>query len=353
MGLFEWARNQFLEIIEWVDDSRNTLVYRFPVYRKEIKQGARLTVREGQVAIFVNEGQIADVFAPGLHRLTTKNLPVLATLKGWPFGFESPFKAEVYFVATRLFTNAKWGTPNPVMMRDSDFGMLRLRAFGSYAFQINNAESFLKQHIGTSGHVVMDDIASHVRNLIVSRFADYVAEAKIPALDLATQYDELAAGLQQKLNDGFVDQGMELVQMTVDNISLPAEVEQALDARTKMAAIGNLDAYTKFQAAESLPVAAANEGGMAGAGVGMGAGFAMGNIMGTQMGMPMMPGVGVSPVTPAMTSSSTQAAPAPTAAPEVDLEQKLTKLASLVSKGLITEEEAAAQRSAKILDEFM
>nr|MDA3959632.1 SPFH domain-containing protein [Planctomycetota bacterium] len=267
MGFFDWAKNQFIEIIEWVDDSRSTLVHRFPVYRKEIKQGAKLTCREGQAAVFVSEGQIADVFGPGLHTLSTRNLPILATLKGWKYGFESPFKAEVYFVSTRLFTDLKWGTPNPVMLRDSDFGVLRLRAFGSFAMRVVDASAFLKEHIGTDGHLEQDAISGHLRNLVVSRFADVLGESKIPALDLAAKYDELAFQLQGSLNETFKGQGLGLQNVAIENISLPPEVEKALDARSKMAVIGDMNRYTQFQTAEAIPTAAANQG-MGGAAMG-------------------------------------------------------------------------------------
>lgn len=357
MGLFEWARNQFIEIIEWVDDSRNTLVYRFPVYRKEIKQGAQLTVREGQAAVFVSEGAIADVFGPGMHKLSTRNLPILATIKGWKYGFESPFKAEVYFVSTRLFTNLKWGTANPIMMRDKDFGVLRLRAFGTYAMRVNDAGNFLKQHVSTSGHLDADAITSHLRNLVVSRFADHLAETEIPALDLAAKYDEIGFDLQKKLNDTFHEQGLGLENLAVENISLPPEVEEALDTRSKMAVIGDLNRFTQFQTANSIPTAAANQG-VAGAGMGMGVGFGMGNMMAHQMGQVMMPGAQQSPnqdpfAAQAAAQQQTQATAAPAAAPaappQESPQERLKKIAGLLEQGLISDEEAQALRT-KVLE---
>lgn len=366
MGFFDWAKNQFLEIIEWVDDSRNTLVYRFPVYRKEIKQGAQLTCREGQAAIFVSEGTIADVFGPGLHTLNTRNLPILATLKGWRYGFESPFKAEVYFVSTRLFTDCKWGTPNPVMLRDQDFGVLRLRAFGSYAMRVVDAGAFLKQHIGTDGHVEQDSITGHLRNLVVSRFADILGESDIPALDLAAKYDELAFQLQGSLNATFKDQGLGLENVAIENISLPPEVEKALDTRSKMAVIGDMNRYTQFQAAESIQTAAGNQG-MGGAAMGMGAGFAFGNTMTHQMAGAMagrgypapdafsapgaaQPGPARPPTTaPTATAPApTQGTPAPQPAADSP-EAKLGKIQKLLEAGLISEEEAKTHR-AKVLE---
>ncbi len=359
MGFFDWAKNQFIEIIEWVDDSRSTLVYRFPVYRKEIKQGAQLTCREGQAAVFVNEGQIADVFGPGRHELSTRNLPILATVRGWKYGFESPFKAEVYFVSTRLFTDCKWGTPNPIMMRDADFGVLRLRAFGSYAMRVVDAGAFLKQHIGSDGHVEQEAIQGHLRNLVVSRFADVLGESKIPALDLAAKYDELAFQLQQSLNATFRDQGLALENAAIENISLPPEVEKALDTRSKMAVIGDLNRYTQFQAAEAIPTAAANQG-MGGAAMGMGAGFAFGNMMTNHMAAANLAGRGY-PAPDAFNAQSggafapqaqgpgpATAAPAATESPEA----KLAKIQKLFQGGLITEDEAKAHR-ARILEEML
>ncbi len=348
MGLFEWARNQFIEIIEWVDDSRSTLVYRFPVYRKEIKQGAQLTVREGQAAVFVNEGKIADVFGPGMHKLTTRNLPILATLKGWKYGFESPFKAEIYFVSTRLFTNLKWGTANPIMMRDKDFGVLRLRAFGTYAMRVNDAGKFLKQHVSTSGHLDADAITNHLRNLVISRFADHLGTAEIPALDLAAKYDELGFDLQKSLNEEFHDQGLGLENLTVENISLPPEVEEALDTRSKMAVIGDMGRYTQFQTANAIPTAAANEGGIAGAGMGMGVGFGMGNMMAAQMGHMMVPN-GMVPQGDQFSGQMGAGAPAQSAAPAQESPQeRLQKIAGLLEQGLISADEAKDLR-AKVL----
>ena len=352
MGLFEWAKNQFIEIIEWVDESRNTLVYRFPVYRKEIKQGAQLTVREGQAAVFVNEGQIADVFGPGMHKLSTRNLPILATLKGWKYGFESPFKAEVYFVNTRLFTNLKWGTANPIMMRDKDFGVLRLRGFGTYAMRVVDAGAFLKEHVASSGHLDADAITGHLRNLVVSRFADSLGELEIAALDLAAKYDEIAFDLQKKLNNEFQAQGLALENMAIENISLPPEVEAALDTRSQMAVIGDMGRYTQYQTANAIPTAAANEG-IGGAGMAMGMGFGMGNMMTHQMGHAMYQQQGA----PAMDAFTGQmGAPAATAAPaaatQASPQERLQKIAGLLEQGLISAEEAQGLR-AKVLDSLI
>ena len=365
MGLFDWAKAQFIDIIEWVDGSRDTLVYRFPIYRKEIQNGAKLTVREGQAAVFVNEGQIADVFGPGMYELNTRNLPILATLKGWKYGFQSPFKAEVYFVSTRMFTDQKWGTPNPVMLRDKDFGVLRLRAFGTYAMRVVDAGAFMKQHLGTSGELDADSIVGHLRNIVVSRFADTLGESEIAALDLAAKYDELAFTMQQSLNETFKSQGLGLENVAIENISLPPAVEKALDTRSEMAVIGDMNRFTQYQAANSLETAAANQG-MGGAAMGMGAGFAFGNVMTNHMAMAHAAGRGYAAPDafggamqpgPAMAAgaagaAAAAAAPAPAPAAAEGPEARLAKIAGLLEKGLITAEEAAAHR-AKVLEDLI
>lgn len=292
MGLFDWAKNQFIEIIEWQDDGGDVIAWRFPVYRAEIKQNAQLIVREGQSAVFLNEGRCADVFGPGRHTLNAKNLPVLSTLQGWKYGFESPFKADVVFVSTRRFTGLKWGTLNPVMLRDKDFGVLRLRAFGTYALQAVDARAFVQQLSGSDPQLPIATLQDHLRNKIVARFSDALAESAIPALDLAAKYDELGGELGRRVADELKAQGLQVVDLHVENISLPPEVEQALDARSKMNVLGDLGAYTQLKTAESIPIAAGNPGGLAGAGVGMGVGAGIGVVMGQQMAqaVPRPPG---------------------------------------------------------------
>jgi membrane protease subunit (stomatin/prohibitin family) len=281
MGLFDSLRNEFIQIIEWLDESSNTLVYRFPVHDQEIKMGAQLTVRENQQALFVNEGEAADLFKPGRYELSTQNVPIMTTLRGWKYGFDSPFKAEVYFFNTRLFTGLKWGTPNPVMMRDAQFGMVRLRAFGTYAMRIADAKTFFKSVVGTQGLTTTEDILDQLRSTIINHISDIVAESKIPAIDLATQYRELSAVGQKELAPSFAELGLEIVRFNIDNVSLPDEVTAAMDQRTKLGVFGdNMQQYTQMQAADSIGVAAANPGGIAGAGAGIGAGMAIGNAMG-------------------------------------------------------------------------
>lgn len=280
MGLFKFIKSQFIEVIEWTDSTTNTMVYRFPVEGKEIKMGAQLTVRESQAAVFVNEGVIADVFTPGRYTLSTENMPVLTKLKSWKYGFNSPFKAEVYFVNTKQFTDQKWGTSNPIMMRDSEFGMLRLRAYGIYSYRVSDPAKFLKEIFGTNASYDTSSIEGQLKRTIVSGLSDMFGEAKIPALDLAMYYDELSEQGKKKMMPKFNDFGFEITSLLIENISLPEEVEKVLDKRTSMGVLGNLNQYAKYQAAEAMRDAAQNpSGGFAGAGVGLGAGAALGNAM--------------------------------------------------------------------------
>ncbi len=279
MGLFDKLRGELIDIIEWLDPSNDTMVWRFERYNNEIKMGAKLTVRESQNAVFINNGELADVFGPGMYTLTTDNLPILSTLKGWKFGFESPFKAEVYFVNTKRFTDRKWGTKNPIMLRDPEFGPLRIRAFGTYEMFVDDPARFLTEVVGTDGRFTSDEIENQLRNLIVSRFSDIIGESKIPVLDMAANYDELGEFVTKRIHDDFASYGIALTKMLIENISLPPAVEEALDKRTSMGVIGDLHKYTQFQAANAMETAAANDG-MAGGGMGMGMGFAMANQMG-------------------------------------------------------------------------
>ncbi len=278
MGFF---RNQLIDIIEWLDDTRDTMVWRFPRADNEIKYNAKLIVREGQAAAFINEGKLADVFYPGTYTLETKNLPILADLKGWKYGFESPFKAEVYFVSTRAFTDRKWGTKNPIMMRDPEFGPVRLRAFGSFAIKVGDPAAFLRQVVGTDSRFTLDDdFFEQLRSILVARFADVLGQSKIPVLDMAGNQDQLGKYVCTNISKDFEAFGLQLVSLVIENISLPPEVEAAMDKRTSMGVIGNLNAYTQFQAANALPDAAKNSGGLAGAG----AGLSMGMLMANQVG---------------------------------------------------------------------
>ncbi|SHE21846.1 SPFH domain-containing protein [methanotrophic endosymbiont of Bathymodiolus puteoserpentis (Logatchev)] len=279
MGLFDKLFGEFVDVIEWLDQSSDTMVYRFERYGNEIKYGAKLTVRTSQVAILVNEGKAADFFEPGMYELQTNNMPIMTTLENWPHGFQSPFKAEVYFFNMHRFVDLKWGTKNPIMLRDTEFGAVRLRAFGSYCVRINDPLTFIKEIVGTHGHFSTDDISDQLRNLILSRFASILGESKIPVLDLAGNYDDLSDYITAKIAPEFMAYGLEITKLLVENISLPASVEEALDKRTSMGVIGNLKDYTEFQAAEAMKAAAENPSGGASEGIGMGMGFALANKM--------------------------------------------------------------------------
>ena len=264
MGLTDFLRSQFIEIIEWTDDSRDTLSYRFPDDDKEIKRGAQLIVRESQSVQFVYLGQYGDLFGPGTHTLTTDNIPILSRLKGWKYGFESPFKADVYYLTTRLFTGNKWGTSNPVMVRDQDFGIVRVRAFGTYDFRIVDPPKFLKEVAGTDNHFRLDEFADVMRSRMVSVFSEALASSKVPVLDVATRYSELGDALLPLINPALNDKyGIAMPAFVIENVSVPPEVEQAIDKRSSMAAVGNLNDYVKYQMAQGLEKGG---GGVAGVG---------------------------------------------------------------------------------------
>ena len=274
MAILDFISKQFIDIIEWTDDSRDTLSYRFPDEDKEIKRGAQLIVRESQIAQFVYLGQFGDTFGPGKYSLTTDNIPVLSDLKGWKYGLESPFKADVYYVVTRLFTGNKWGTANPVMMRDQDFGVVRLRAYGIYDFKVVDPKLFLKEIAGTDDHFRLDEFNDTMRSRIVSVFSEALAQSKIPALDVAARYAELGEALLPLINPQTVAKyGLQVTSFIVENVSVPQEVEQAIDKRSSMAAVGNLNDYVKYQMGQGMEKGAG--GGVAGVGAEMAVGMAM------------------------------------------------------------------------------
>lgn len=253
MGVLDFIKGQAIEIIEWTDDSRDTLSWRFPDEDKEIKNGAQLIVREGQLVQFVAAGQYADLFGPGRHALKTENIPILSRILGWKYGFESPFKCDVYYLNTRLFTGNKWGTANPVMMRDPDFGLVRLRAYGTYDFRIVDAPRFLREVAGTDHNFRLDEFADTMRSRLVSVFTEALATAKVPALDVATRYGELGEALLPVVNPAMLGKyGLEITAFVLENVSVPPEVEQAIDRRSGMAAVGNLNDYVKFQMAGGM-----------------------------------------------------------------------------------------------------
>jgi excisionase family DNA binding protein len=282
MGLMDFVRGELLEIIEWTDDSRDTLSYRFPDDDKAIKRGAQLIVRESQLAQFVYLGQFGDQFGPGKHTLTTDNIPILTRLKGWKYGLESPFKADVYFVVTRLFAGNKWGTSNPVMARDADFGIVRLRAFGTYDFRIMDAPLFLKEVAGTDEHFRLEEFADVMRSRVVSVFSDALATAQVPVLDAARRYTELGEALLPLINPVLgVKYGIELTSFVVENVSVPPEVEEAIDKRSSMAAVGNLNDFVKYQMGKGVETGSAGAGGI---GAEMAVGLAMAQQMISQQG---------------------------------------------------------------------
>jgi membrane protease subunit (stomatin/prohibitin family) len=322
MGFFDRLTAQFIEIIEWTDDDRETMVYRFPVYAKEIKNGAKLVVREGQAAVFVRDGQLADVMTPGTYTIDGHNTPILSTILGWKYGFESPFKSEVYFVSTRQFTDLKWGTPNPIMMRDPDFGVVRLRAFGSYAIKITDPGLFLKDIVGTDALFETAEIANYLRDMLVQGFTTSLGSAHVAALDLAANYKNLGADLSKGIAADFAQHGLTLSRFIISNISLPPEVEQALDKRSQMGAIGDLNRFTQFQVANAIPDAAKQPGGMAGIGMGLGAGMAMGNQMAGAVNSSLN------------TANTANAAPAGD-----DIVGKLSQLKKMLEGGLIEKAE--------------
>lgn len=298
MSLWERLTGEFVDVIAWKDDSADTLVWRFERWQDAIKQGAKLTVREGQVAIFVSEGQIADVFPPGLYQLETRNLPILTTIRHWDHGFNSPFKAEVYFVSTRRFTDLKWGTKNPIMLRDPEFGPVRLRAFGTYTIKVADAPLFLRELVGTDGHFTTDEISNQLRNMIVAKMAEALATSGVPVLDLAASYEKLGTFVTERTAP-LVRQsyGIDLLQLLVENVSLPPVVEEALDRRTSMGVIGDLDRYTRFQAAEALGRSGGD--GAVGAGIGLGAGMAMAQQVAGAFGQGSAQAAGSGPSSPA------------------------------------------------------
>lgn len=305
MGLLDKLRGELVDIVEWIDDSRHTLVWRFPRYHNQIKNGAALIVRPGQVAVFVHRGQIADVFEPGSYTLTTDNLPILGTLQGWKFGFDSPFKSEVYFVSTRQITDLKWGTPNPIMLRDADFGPVRLRAFGTYTLKAIDPRALIKELVGTDGEFEVDEVAELLRSIITSAFADLIGSRKIAALDLAANYRTMGDDVRKLACERIDDEyGLEIPQLYIVNISLPEEVEKALDTRSSMGVIGDMDKYQQFQTGQAILAAANNPGGGPGDGMGLGIGLAMaGRMFGATGGLPGMapagaPGMAAAPPPP-------------------------------------------------------
>jgi membrane protease subunit (stomatin/prohibitin family) len=284
MALWDKIKGEFIDIVQWLDDTNDTLVYRFERYGNEIKYNAKLVVREGQMAAFINEGQLADVFKPGTYTLSTQNLPLLTTLKGWKYGFESPFKAEVYFCSTRQFTNLKWGTPGPVTMRDPEFGAVRVTAFGLYSIKIKDPAVFIREIVGTDGNFTTEQIEDNLRGKIGTRIKEVMPDAGIPIIDLESKVVQLGETLKTRIAPAVEALGLDLTEVQVQDVGLPEEVERAIDKAGAMRAIGNMQTFTQYETANSINDAANNPGGLAAAGVGVGMGLGMGGQMAGAMG---------------------------------------------------------------------
>jgi membrane protease subunit (stomatin/prohibitin family) len=325
MPLGDFIRKQFIDIIHYTEESDAVLAYRFPMRDLEIQSGAQLTVRESQTALFVDEGRIADQFGPGRYRLTTQTLPILTYLKSWDKAFESPFKSDVYFFSMRLRLNRKWGTPNPITIRDKEFGAVRLRAFGLYTYRIADPKRFHQNVSGTRGVYTVEDLDEQLRNTLVSSITDLFAESAIPFLDMAANQDEFGSRMKDKLEADFTGLGLALDSVRVQNISFPEELQKFLDQRIGMDVVGDMRRLTQFQTAESIPIAAANEGGPAGVAAGLGAGLTMGQAMASNI--------------------SNAAQPGQLGEPAIDAMALLERLHELMTKGILTQEEFETKKA--------
>jgi len=315
MSFGSFIRKQFVDVLQWNEESDEVLAWRYPMQDSEIRYGGALTVRESQVAVFVNEGKIADVFAPGMYKLTTQTLPVLTYLKNWDKLFESPFKSDVSFFSTRLQLGRKWGTPQPITIRDKDFGMVRLRAFGMYSYKIVDARKFYTEISGTRDVYTRDDLEQQLRNLVISTMTSLLGSSSIPFLDMAGNQGLMADKIKEELLVVFDRYGVALDNFVVENVSLPEELQKAIDTRISMGMMGDMAKYTQYQAASAIPLAAQNEGGMAG----IGANLAVGAVMGQAMAQAMKPA----------------SAEAPAAAAAPDPAARLGQLKTLLDQGLI------------------
>ena len=336
MAIMDFIKKQFIDVIHWTEDSDGVLAYRYPMQDFEIQNGAQLTVRDSQMAVFVNEGQVADVFGPGRYVLNTQTLPVLTNLMNWDKLFDSPFKSDVYFFSTRLQLDRKWGTPNPVTIRDKDFGIIRMRAFGIYSYKLADPGKFYKEISGTRETYTVDDLDGQLRNLVIAGMSDLFGESGVPFVDMAANQVEFAAKLKTALEPVFDRYGLTLDSFAVQNISLPEELQKILDTKIGMNMIGDMGRYTQYQVANSIPLAAQNEGGMAGIGAGLGAGMTIGQGMAQSMTQAMQPGAAAAPT----------AAPAPAASVSADdVVATLEKLHGLVTKGILSQAEFDAKKA--------
>ncbi|KMN83191.1 SPFH domain/Band 7 family protein 2 [Chromobacterium sp. LK11] len=334
MSLMSFIKKQFIDILEWQEQEDGVLAWRYPMQDNEIQYGGSLTVRESQAAVFINEGKIADVFEPGMYKLTTQTLPVLTYLKNWDKLFESPFKSDVHFFSTRLQLGRKWGTAQPVTIRDKDFGMVRLRAFGVYSYRVADPRLFFTEVSGTRDSYSRDDLELQLRNQVVATMSSVLGGSGVPFLDMAGNQGLMADKIREALLPVFQRLGLELDSFAVENISLPEELQKAIDKRIAMGMAGDLNQYTRYQAAESIPLAAQNEGGIAGLGAGLAAGVGVGQLMGQAMQQAVQPEA--APGAPA----------APAAAPAADNPQaKLAQLKGLLDQGLITQADYDAAKA--------
>ncbi len=340
----DWGKAQFLDVVQWMDASQDTMAWRFDFRGQEIQNGGKLIVRESQAAAFLNEGKFADIFAePDTYTLNTQNLPILATLKGWKFGFESPFKSDIVFVNLKLFNDLGWGTPNPIIMRDPDFGMIRVRAHGIYSIQVPKDKdaiaTFIRQMVGTNGVYTVDECQEQLRKTISSKLADTLAEMKMGILDVNAKIDEVGDLVKQKLQAEFLTYGVSLAKLVVQPFTLPEEVEAMMDKRTSVGMMAPvMGAYTQLQVADSIHIAAGNEGGVAGLGMGAGLGFGMGGMMAGQMAQSNM-GMGQQQMP---MGAAPAAAPA---APAKSLKEELTELKDLFDSQLLSQAEFETQRA--------
>ena len=325
MTLWDFVKKQFVDVIHWTEEGEGTLAYRFPMQDMEIQYGAQLTVRESQMAVFVNEGKIADVFGPGRYKLTTQTIPVLTNLQHWDKLFESPFKSDVYFFSTRLQVDQKWGTPNPITIRDKEFGAMRMRAFGIYSYRIADPKVFHMQLSGTVERYSADELSGQLRSTVVGAMTNLFAESQVPFLDMVANQTQLATQLRAKLADSFKALGLELASFVIENLSLPEELQKTLDQRIGMGMVGDMQRYTQFQVASNIGTAAANEGGVAGIGAGLASGLAMGQAMTQAIGQ--------------ATGQAMSPAQGSGVAPTQDVMALIEKLHDLKTKGALTEEE--------------
>ena len=330
MGVVDFIKKQFIDVIHWTEESDGVLAYRFPMQDAEIQNGAQLTVRDSQMAIFVDEGQIADIFGPGRHTLKTQTLPVLTNLKNWDKLFDSPFKADVYFFSNRIQLNRKWGTSNPITVRDKDFGFVRLRAFGIYSYRVTNPKLFYQQVSGTRAIFSTEEMEGQLRNTIVAGVSDHLGESNIPFVEMAANHDEIGLAVKTKLEPIFSQLGLTQETLVIQNISLPEELQTALDSRIGVNVMGGMQEFTKYQAASSIPLAARNEGGLAGLGAGVGVGLGAGQQIAQAM-------VAASNPTPSVPPSNS-----PTSSDEIMV--TLEKLHALMTNGVLSKQEFESKK---------